>query len=51
MKVEIIVKVGKHDKGAEIDKQVNDKERVAAAMENETVMSAIENLIKERLVY
>jgi hypothetical protein len=51
MKVEIKVKEGKHDKGAEIDKQVNDKERVAAAMENETVMSAIENLIKERVVY
>ena len=51
MKVEIKVKEGKHDKGAEIDKQVNDKERVAAAMEKETVMSAIENLIKERVVY
>jgi len=26
---------------------VNDKERVAAAMENETVMAAIEQLIRE----
>lgn len=30
---------------------MNDKERVAAAMENESVMSAIETLIKEKVVY
>ena len=42
---------GKHDKAADIDRQVNDKERVAAAMENETVRHAIEELIRERIVY
>ena len=47
MKLEIKVAEGRHDKGAEIDKQVNDKERVAAAMENEVVMNAIEELIRE----
>ena len=47
MKLEVRVAEGRHDKGSEIDKQVNDKERVAAAQENETVMAAIEQLIKE----
>jgi len=42
MKLEVKVAEGKHDKCAEIDKQVNDKERVAAAMENEVVMQVIE---------
>ena len=42
MKLEVKTKEGRHDKGAEIDRQVNDKERVAAAMENEVVMAAIE---------
>ena len=47
MKLHIKVAPGKHDKSAEIDKQVNDKERVAAAMENETVSQAIEELIEQ----
>ena len=51
MKLDIKVLPGKHDKAGEIDRQVNDKERVAAAMENETVRSAIEELIKERIVF
>ena len=51
MKLEIKVHPGKHDKAVEIDRQVNDKERVAAAMENESVRSAIEELIKERKVF
>lgn len=48
MKLEIICKPGKHDKATEIDRQVNDKERVAAALENEVVMAMIEDLIRER---
>jgi len=48
MKLAIHVQKGKHDTSAQIDRQVNDKERVAAAMENETVSNAIEELIKER---
>jgi metal-sulfur cluster biosynthetic enzyme len=47
LKVEVKVAEGRHDKGAEIDKQVNDKERVAAALENDVVMQVIETLIKE----
>ena len=47
MKVEVKVAEGRHDKGSDIDKQVNDKERVAATLENEVVMAVIENLIKE----
>ena len=42
---------GKHDNKAAIDRQVNDKERVCAAMENEDVRGAIEDLIKERPVH
>lgn len=45
MKLEIRVKPGRHDKASEIDKQVADKERVAAAMENDAVMGVIEGLI------
>ena len=47
MKLEIKVAEGRHDRGDEIDRQVNDKERVAAAMENEFVMNVINELIKE----
>ena len=47
-KIDILVQEGKHDTKAAIDRQVNDKERVCAAMENEDVRGAIEDLIKER---
>ena len=47
-KIDIFVQEGKHDNKAAIDRQVNDKERVFAAMENEDVRGAIEDLIKER---
>ena len=40
-KIDIFVQEGKHNDKAAIDKQVNDKERVAAAMENEHVRNAI----------
>ena len=46
-KVDILVKDGKHSLKKDIDKQVNDKERYTAAMENELVMAAFEKLIKE----
>ena len=51
MKVDIFVQEGKHNSKQAIDKQVNDKERVSAAMENEAVRSAIEELIKEHVFY
>ena len=47
----MLVQDGKHNTKKQIDKQVNDKERVLAAMENESVRSAIEDLIKERVFY
>ena len=50
-KIEVLVEDGKHDTKDEIDKQVNDKERVLAALENETVLNAISDLIRERNFY
>ena len=50
-KIEIFVMEGKHSSKEQIDRQVNDKERVLAALENEAVMAAIEDLIKPRLFY
>ena len=47
----IIVQEGKHVNKKLIDKQVNDKERVFAAMENENIRAAIDDLIKERPSY
>jgi hypothetical protein len=50
-KIDVLVQEGKHDTKAEIDKQVNDKERVLAALENPHISDAIEDLIKERNFY
>ena len=50
-KIDIYVQEGKHDNKSAIDRQVNDKERVCAALENEDVAVAIEDLIKERPVH
>jgi uncharacterized protein YwgA len=49
--VDILVCPGKHETKAEIDKQVNDKERVLAALENEHIFNAVEDLIRERNFY
>ena len=43
-----IVQEGKHSIKDQIDKQVNDKERVLAAMENDSIIQVIADLIKER---
>ena len=45
-KIEILVQHQKHDNKEEIDKQVNDKERVFAALENPHIRDAIEDLIR-----
>ena len=50
-KLRIVVKEGKHDTKEEIDKQVNDKERVFAAMENPHIADAIFDLIKKPLQF
>ncbi|KAK7588121.1 hypothetical protein V9T40_005366 [Parthenolecanium corni] len=47
IKVDIYVKEGTHATESEINKQVNDKERVAAAMENPNLNKIVENCIKE----
>ena len=47
-KIDVVVSEGKHETKDQIDKQVNDKERVLAAMENESVVAAIEDLIRKR---
>ena len=43
-----IVQEGKHSIKDQIDKQVNDKERVLAAMENDSITQVIADLIKGR---
>jgi hypothetical protein len=43
-----IVQEGKHSIKGQIDKQVNDKERVLAAMENHSITQVIADLIKDR---
>ncbi|CAK74980.1 unnamed protein product (macronuclear) [Paramecium tetraurelia] len=44
-KIHIIVKDNLHNQKSQIDKQVNDKERYLAAMENEYLMNFINQLI------
>eukprot|EP00330_Aristerostoma_sp_ATCC50986_P009566 CAMPEP_0114586436 /NCGR_PEP_ID=MMETSP0125-20121206/9666_1 /TAXON_ID=485358 ORGANISM="Aristerostoma sp., Strain ATCC 50986" /NCGR_SAMPLE_ID=MMETSP0125 /ASSEMBLY_ACC=CAM_ASM_000245 /LENGTH=168 /DNA_ID=CAMNT_0001781885 /DNA_START=92 /DNA_END=598 /DNA_ORIENTATION=- len=45
MKVTILVKEGTHKHKKLIDKQLNDKERIAAAKENESLKDLLESLI------
>ena len=47
-KIDVLVAKGKHEKQEEIDKQVNDKERVLAALENEQIADVIQDLTRER---
>lgn len=46
-KIELKVKEGTHSTAAEITKQINDKERVAAALENPNLLKVVEECIKE----
>ena len=46
-KIDIGVKEGTHSTSAEITKQINDKERVAAALENPNLVKVVEECIKE----
>ncbi|CAG9322565.1 unnamed protein product [Blepharisma stoltei] len=45
MKVFIFVEPGTHSQEFEINKQLNDKERIAAAMENQNLMNMVQNNI------
>jgi len=48
VKFDIQVKEGSHSTEADINKQINDKERVAAAMENPNLKETVEECIKEQ---
>ena len=47
IKIDIKVKEGTHSTAAEITKQINDKERVAAALENPNLLKVVDECIKE----
>uniref|UniRef100_A0A8D8VE09 MIP18 family protein CG30152 n=1 Tax=Cacopsylla melanoneura TaxID=428564 RepID=A0A8D8VE09_9HEMI len=47
IKLSIFIKKGAHDTEAEINKQINDKERVAAAMEVPSLSTLVEQCISE----
>jgi len=48
VKLEILVKEGSHSTEEDINKQINDKERVAAAMENPNLRQTVEECIREQ---
>ena len=47
VKLEITVKEGSHNTEQDINKQINDKERVAAAMENPNLKETVDQCIEE----
>uniref|UniRef100_A0A1B6DEU4 MIP18 family-like domain-containing protein n=1 Tax=Clastoptera arizonana TaxID=38151 RepID=A0A1B6DEU4_9HEMI len=47
IKLDIYIKKGTHDTEDEINKQINDKERVAAAMENPNLREMVEKCISD----
>jgi len=47
VKIDIQIKEGTHSTEADINKQINDKERVAAAMENPNLRETVEKCIEE----
>lgn len=47
VKLDIYIKEGAHTTEEEINKQINDKERVAAAMENPSLRDVVEKCINE----
>jgi metal-sulfur cluster biosynthetic enzyme len=44
-KIDLTIKEGSHSTAEEITKQINDKERVAAALENPNLLSTVEDCI------
>ena len=46
-KVDIYIKAGKHEQETEINKQLNDKERVLAALENPNLLKMVNNGLKD----
>lgn len=47
IKLDIFIKKGAHSTEDEINKQINDKERVGAALENPNLKNLVEDCIKE----
>lgn len=47
MKIDIFIKKGTHSTEDEINKQINDRERIAAAMENQNLWKLVEDCIKD----
>lgn len=47
MKLDIFIKKGTHSTEDEINKQINDRERIAAAMENQNLWKLVEDCIKD----
>ncbi|GFO14801.1 mip18 family protein fam96a [Plakobranchus ocellatus] len=45
MKIDIFIKKGTHDTAEEINKQINDKERISAAMENPNLQKLVASCI------
>lgn len=48
IKLDIFIKKGAHSTEDEINKQINDKERVGAALENPNLKNLVEDCIKEQ---
>ena len=46
-KLDIVVSEGTHSIEGDVNKQINDKERVAAAMENPSLRDVVEDCIKD----
>ena len=51
IKINIYIEEGTHYQEVELNKQLNDKERVSAAMENQHLMDVVENNIGEWGMY
>lgn len=47
IKLDILVKEGTHNTEQDINKQINDKERVAAAMENPNLRETVDHCIED----
>ncbi|CAN7949296.1 unnamed protein product [Ixodes pacificus] len=43
--LDIFIKEGSHTTAAELSKQINDKERVAAAMENKNIRKMVDGCV------
>lgn len=45
-RVDVRIKEGTHSTGEQVNRQLGDKERVAAALENGTLVGVIRNMLK-----